>query len=75
MKTDISSFEVMQTAKISTSSRQKSCFHSKMQRIKQTTRSYVLSWHKIAIVEICIFPVFNLQMLGFGYAFLSSQAL
>lgn len=54
MKTDVSSFGVMQTTKISTSSREISCFHSKTQRIKQTTRSFVLSLHKMAIFEICI---------------------
>lgn len=74
MKADISSLEVMQTAKISTSSREKSGFHSKMKRIKQTTCSFVPSWHKMATFEICICPVLICRCWGLVMPF-SAQRL
>lgn len=42
MKEDASSFEVRQTTKINMTSTEKSDFHSKMQRIGETTRFLVL---------------------------------
>lgn len=56
MKEDASSFEVRQTTKLNMTSTEKSDFHSKMQRIGETTRFLVLCLKKMALlgIHICL---------------------